>query len=131
MSNKYKQSSDIPTSVLIERLMELSDAVTKGNVSEFYMRVPAELDRDADLVLQEAAERLKNTEWQPIETARFLDDNDNPILMMLYAPHEMGGYIFVGCFVNGKWADNLHCATDHKPTHWQPLPQPPNDLGDL
>ena len=44
--------------ILIKRLNELSDAVTKGRESvarEFTMRVPAEPDRDADLVLAKAA----------------------------------------------------------------------------
>jgi len=60
MSTKYNKSKDIPTEVLIARLEELATAVTKGKLSfanEFTMRVPAELDRDADLVLSEAALR--------------------------------------------------------------------------
>ncbi|MEM8668755.1 MAG: hypothetical protein AAGG48_14640 [Planctomycetota bacterium] len=47
---------------LAGRLSELSDAVTKGKPAidrEFTMRVPAEPNRDADLVLAEAAKRLK------------------------------------------------------------------------
>ena len=62
MSSKYKESSEVPTETICGRLLELSEAVTKGRESinrEFTMRVPAELDRDADLVLSEAAKRLK------------------------------------------------------------------------
>lgn len=46
---------------LIQRLEELSQAVTKGlsGQSEFTMRVPAEPKRDADLVLSYAAIRIK------------------------------------------------------------------------
>ena len=65
MSTKYKVSSDIPSSVLCERLEVLAESVTKGRESilrEFYMRVPAELDNDADLVISEAAQRIKNIE---------------------------------------------------------------------
>lgn len=58
MSNTYKHGNDVPVEVLATRLDQLSDAVTKNNMNEFTMRVPAELDRDADLVLMSASERL-------------------------------------------------------------------------
>lgn len=47
--------------VLIPRLSELVKAITQGReaiLREFSMRVPAELDRDADLVLSEAKNTL-------------------------------------------------------------------------
>ena len=61
MSHQYKTGDHIPTEVLAARLDELSDAVTKGEAGmhEFHMRIPAERDRDADLVLHEAAKRLR------------------------------------------------------------------------
>lgn len=66
MSRNYKQSEDIPNGVLAKRLEELSDAVVarmhgKKHVfdNEFTCRIPAELDRDADLVLMESAKRLE------------------------------------------------------------------------
>ena len=62
MSNKYKHGDVIPNDVIARRLDELSDAVTAGKDAidrEFTMRIPAELDRDADLVLSEAAERVR------------------------------------------------------------------------
>jgi hypothetical protein len=58
MSTQYKKSEDVPTKVLCERLRELANFVAKNDFSDFSMRVPAELDRDADLVLSEAANRL-------------------------------------------------------------------------
>lgn len=58
MSNKYKHGDRVPSNVLAQRLDELAEAVTKGNLHQFVMRVPAELDRDADLVLSQAAGRL-------------------------------------------------------------------------
>lgn len=63
MSNKYKSSWDVPTEVLCKRLDQLSQAVTKGEKgqSEFYMRIPAEVDHDADIVIAEASRRLKET----------------------------------------------------------------------
>lgn len=62
MSTIYRESKDVPTNVLCDRLDELARAVTQGREAkeqEFTMRVPAELDRDADLVLSEAAKRLR------------------------------------------------------------------------
>src|SRR5690554_5672002 len=63
MSTKYRNSSDVPLDTIITRLRELADAVTGGSKSqerEFTMRIPAECDRDADLVIDEAAGRLSN-----------------------------------------------------------------------
>ena len=71
MSTKYKRTKEVPTEILVARLKELADAITKGREAvdrEFTMRVPAECDRDADLVLVEAARRLEMMGWQPIET---------------------------------------------------------------
>ena len=59
MSTKYEDPKLVPTSVLIERLKELADAIAKGNRDELTMRIPAEVDRDDDIVLTEAAKRLK------------------------------------------------------------------------
>jgi len=61
MSHKYKHGDKVPSDVLCKRLLELSQAVTKGRDSinkEFDMRIPAELDRDADLVLSASARRI-------------------------------------------------------------------------
>ena len=74
MSTKYSDVKDVPTALLARRLEQLSDAVTKGRDAvdkEFTMRVPPEVDRDADIVLSEAARRLKPiTEDQLIETIK-------------------------------------------------------------
>ena len=62
MSTKYKKSSEVPMEVICDRLDELAHAVSEGPDSirrEFGMRVPAELDFDADLVLSIAAVRLR------------------------------------------------------------------------
>lgn len=63
MSKKYKDGSDVPNVVLADRLKELSSVVSNNRdrmESEFTMRIPAEVDRDADLVLMEASRRLRN-----------------------------------------------------------------------
>ena len=63
MSTKYKLGYYVPTEVLCKRMRELVIAITAGDSGismkrEFTMRIPAELDRDADLVIGEAARRL-------------------------------------------------------------------------
>lgn len=65
MSAKYKDGDTIPTKVLVGRLKELVEVITKRPEDmkfEFSMRIPAERDRDADLVISEAARRLKSLE---------------------------------------------------------------------
>ena len=62
MSKKYKHGDEVPNDVLANRLEELSNEITKGNLSQFVMRVPAELDYCPDLVMSTAARRLKELE---------------------------------------------------------------------
>lgn len=65
MSIKYNKPEDVPNSVLCDRLNALSYTVTCGKeavVYEFTMRIPAEVDRDADIVLSEAARRILRLE---------------------------------------------------------------------
>jgi hypothetical protein len=63
MSTRYNYSKDVPTETLVARLNEIVDALTacdhgESMRREMTMRIPAEVDRDADLVLDEAARRL-------------------------------------------------------------------------
>lgn len=65
MSRQYASSDEVPNEVLAARLRELVDFITKPSKrdderlpTEFYMRIPAEVDHDADLVMSEAARRL-------------------------------------------------------------------------
>ena len=60
MSRKYKEGDYIPSEVLAKRLDELSNAVAENKLDEFTMRIPVERDRDADVVLAEAAKRIRN-----------------------------------------------------------------------
>ena len=66
MSRKYKKCRDVPTAVLAGRLYELSAVISKGDNEtinrEFVMRIPAEPDYCADLVIKEASIRLKELE---------------------------------------------------------------------
>ena len=75
MSTEYGAQDRVPTEILISRLEELSRAVTEGKDAvsrEFTMRIPAEMDRDADLVLHAAACRLREYAigFQRYEVAR-------------------------------------------------------------
>jgi hypothetical protein len=61
VSTNYQSTKEVPLDKIIARLRELSDAIIRGRdaqADEFTMRIPAECDRDADLVLSEAANRL-------------------------------------------------------------------------
>lgn len=65
MSDKYKHGDTVPPGVIAKRLDELSEAVTKGRDAinrEFTMRIPCELDRDADVVLSRAAQLARQVE---------------------------------------------------------------------
>jgi len=65
MSTYYRNGEDVPTAAICTRLKELSNAVTKGREAvarEFTMRIPAEIDHDADFVLSVAALRLDHSE---------------------------------------------------------------------
>ena len=67
MSTKYEISDEVPSKILCERLHVLATAVTKGKKGinrEFYMSIPAQCDKDADLVLFAAAKRIKQLEAQ-------------------------------------------------------------------
>ena len=80
MSENYKDAKELPTEVLCRRLDQLSDAVTEGRESvlrEFVMRVPAEVDHDADIVLAEAARRLRSHNAQRTEPFGGVDSCDN------------------------------------------------------
>ena len=78
MSIKFKDSKDIPTDVLVNRVREIVGAITAPSerrlMTELSMRAPAELDRDADLVLSEVARRLTAFE---IEILRLKDQINN------------------------------------------------------
>lgn len=58
MSRQYKQSIDVPNAVLAIRLRELYESAKLRDWNAFTMRIPAEVDRDYDLVMCEAARRL-------------------------------------------------------------------------
>lgn len=94
MSRAFKNSKEVPTHILMHRLQELAEFITKGPkviLREFVMRIPAEVDYDADLVLSEAARRLKNL--SAFETlgddynCRFVCDNKDNYIDIIDGVH--------------------------------------------
>lgn len=59
MSNKYKHGDSVPPWELADRLDELAYAITRGDLRQFVMRIPAELDYCPDLVMRQAAKLLR------------------------------------------------------------------------
>jgi hypothetical protein len=98
MSTKYRNSRDVPLDVIITRLNGLSDAVAGGRKSqerEFTMRIPAECDRDADIVIAEAAVRLTKLHDEN-EALRARVAELSEALQVAVDTPELGG---------GKWYD--------------------------
>lgn len=75
MSRKYKHGDYVPSAVLAQRLHELALAFPDrpARDREFTMRIPAELDRDPDLVMAQAADRITALE---AENARLMEAKD-------------------------------------------------------
>ena len=71
------------------------------------------------------------SEWQPIETA---PRDSGPLLFFLKDSH-LGSRIHCGTFIGQDKKTMLiggYFSYDvPTPTHWQPLPDPPTDLGDV
>lgn len=57
-------------------------------------------------------------QWQPIETAPREELED----LILF-----NGKVFVGGWWEGVWADSVSDYASPQPTHWMPLPQPPEE----
>lgn len=77
MSTKYKHGDVVPSEVLSARLLELAHAATKSGREferEFNMRIPAELDRDADLVLSQSADRIEQLQRERDELKAVLHE---------------------------------------------------------
>ncbi|WP_412535946.1 hypothetical protein [Marinobacter sp. MIT932201] len=77
MSTEFKSTRAVPLEKIITRLKGLSEAITKGGDyqdREFTMRIPAECDRDADLVIAEAATRLQQLQAANRDLQAWFDD---------------------------------------------------------
>lgn len=100
MSTEYKDTESVPNNVISERLDKISDAISAGGehlLRETTMRVPAECDRDADLVLAEAAKRLKDQR---------LSSDPLTALAAVMREHDLG--IYAGdAIINIKRSDSV------------------------
>ena len=123
MSRKYKSSRDVPTTALADRLEALSDVIAgqgENWANEFRMSVPAGCDRDADLVMGEAARRLRDNGW--ISVTEGLPEENGRYLVYLRNYNFLNGspWASVEQFFDGEWGGG-HATV----THWQQLPAPP------
>jgi hypothetical protein len=60
-------------------------------------------------------------EWRPIETAP-----EDGTSLLLWQPTNYGGYMVVGSYdvMLFQWIDDME-GLSMAPTHWRPLPEPP------
>lgn len=120
MSIQYKRSEDVPTETLANRLDDLADCVSTSRHrmdNEFTMRVPAEHDRDADLVMSEAARRLRDANntitalraevemWK--ENSAYYDNESAGRLTTIF---ELREAIIATLNANGHLADGEDCT---------------------
>ena len=136
MSTKYKNSKDVPMEVLLERLDELADAVTGGKVSrdrEFTIRIPAECDRDADLVISQAVIIIRELQAKVSELEAEQKSVSVPKVWKPISTAPMDGTQILLCTPTGKIADGMfsqrykvwswpYVMVD--PTHWMQRPEP-------
>lgn len=154
MSNKYKYGDYIPNSLLASRLDELADAIVakmKGNSasfnSEFTCRIPAEMDRDPDLVISEAAKRLRELpvkdNWISVDDRLPEHDFCYCLAVRHYHKYPDRSSVHYAFFtkdrqyarrnnkfysrkIQGKLSVHFDVAeAGFVVTHWMPLPEPP------
>ena len=82
--------------------------------------------REAAATIRELADRIKELEakleWQPIETA---PKDGTPILLLIKSPRNA----IQASFSGSCWVDCWCAFVDpYEPTHWMPLPSPPQAL---
>jgi hypothetical protein len=106
MSTKYKHGDRVPSDVICKRLHELASAVSEGRSGierEFYMRIPAELDHDADLVIGGAARRIEELEIQAREYSRLKDLVRDALAWGMNPPDEtIQGYNAIKAGITGR-----------------------------
>ena len=59
------------------------------------------------------------SDWQPIETSPRIELDDIIVFN--------GKFVQCGQWWEGGWVDSLSEWIEPQPTHWMPLPQPPED----
>ena len=124
MSTKYKHPKEVPLQVIVARLRELATAITKGRDSqerEFTMSIPAERDRDADIVINEAANRIGALQSQVAELEAA--NSNDWIKCSERLPVDGDGHIWIfddrGRLVLGPYEWDM-LEPDMGETHWMP-----------
>lgn len=64
--------------------------------------------------------------WQPIETA----PRDGTDVLFFDPNTEEGGSVMLGRYEDGEWFDHSRDSFNRTPTHWMPLPPPPEGARD-
>ncbi len=137
MSDKYKTGDDVPAKVLAYRLEELSDCITKSDLSQFVMRVPAELDHCPDLVMSIAADRLmsleaklKEREWIRLSKSCPKHGRSYDIWIKSSENDKYGRRIADVIFFEGYFDTKFRQQPVTHPeyiSHYSPLPSPPKE----
>lgn len=115
MSTKYNLSDEIPSEVICARLEELSKAVSEGREAvarEFTMRVPAECDRDADLVLATAAKRIRALESAATSPAAVGDVHPDDTAVDRFAAAMKGKLAKKRSEGRGGWQNKDECSAE-------------------
>lgn len=84
----------------------------------------------------EFSDQFRAMSWQPIETAPKSDDICKPIKVLVYGIRdgELSGWddeptVWKAYWCDGSWyvsGGDYYAAWVRSPTHWMPLPEPPN-----
>lgn len=94
--------------------------------AEFGAGVKARIEAELDALATQAAPAARPVAWQPIETALMSGRGERPRWFLAYNGHHIG--------VCARWADEGYGETIADeldevvvppPTHWMPLPPPP------
>ena len=127
-------------SVEVERLREALTDMTawKDRLAAGYQRAEARVSEliawkmEAQAALASLPVQGSGSEgdgWEDIASAPIgSPDDDEPTLLLLFEPHDMGGFMFVGTFDHAKsqWFNNLD-QKEQRPTRGRHLPAAPNE----
>lgn len=130
MSTQYQSGKDVPTEVLAARLNELADVVARKRDrigDEFTMRIPAECDRDADLVMSEAARRLSATpavQGEPVAHTFYVLHDSTEGQKYIKKDIDDGCLTIFETEEDAQRAKRRHSGTDYKRVDYYTAPQP-------